>query len=160
MAKLDDSEEKWLDQLDGLCSNLNVDPEAAEKSKESFLVIKRNYTLDGDLVHWMACALYVACRTSVTPTVQSGTAVESNCVSLTRLLRLCNISLIQFFIKIKNWMEMASMPNDFKERISHLEHKFAVSTVLYRNFQPIFQEIFSGLTNEPVKTHIKSKKHK
>ncbi|CAG9795684.1 unnamed protein product [Diatraea saccharalis] len=160
MAKPDDSEEKWIEQLDGLCSNLNVDPEAAIKSKESFLAIKRNYTLEGDLVHWMACALYVACRTSVTPTVQSGTAVESNCVSLTRLLRLCNISLIQFFTKIKNWMEMASMPNDFKERISHLEHKFAVSTVLFRNFQPIFQEIFSGLTNESVKTHIKSKKHK
>lgn len=70
-------------------------------------------------------------------------------------------SLIQFFTKIKNWMEMASMPNDFKERISRLEHKFAVSTVLFRNFQPIFQEIFSGLTNETIKSmSIKSKKHK
>ncbi|KAL4715050.1 hypothetical protein ACJJTC_003201 [Scirpophaga incertulas] len=160
MSQQDDNEESWIQQLDGLCSNLNVDPDAAKKSKDAFLEIKRNYTLDGELVHWMACALYVACRTSVTPTVQSGTAVESNCVSLTRLLRLCNISIIQFFNKIKNWMEMAAMPNDFKERISHLEHKFAVSSVLFKNFKPIFQEIFSGLTHEPIKTHIKSKKHK
>ncbi|KAL0820377.1 hypothetical protein ABMA28_006268 [Loxostege sticticalis] len=161
MAKPEDSEENWIEQLDTLCSDLNVDPVAAKKSKESFLEIKRHYTLDGDLLHWMACAMYVACRTSITPTVQSGKAVESNCVSLTRLLRLCNISLIQFFTKIKNWMEMASMPNDFKERISRLEHKFAVSTVLFRNFQPIFQEIFSGLTNETIKSmSIKSKKHK
>lgn len=155
MPKQDESEDSWIEELDNLCSKLNVDPVAAKKSRDSFLEIKRNYTLDGDPLHWMACALYVACRTSITPTLQSGKAVEGNCVSLTKLLRLCNISLIQFFNKIKNWMEMASMPTDFKERISRLEHKFAVSSVLFRKFQPIFQEIFTGLTNEPLKTHSK-----
>ncbi|XP_045778011.1 retinoblastoma-like protein 1 [Maniola jurtina] len=156
----DESDEKWIAAMDNLCSELNVDPVAAAKSKESFSEIKQNYTLDGDVLHWMACALYVACRTSITPTVQSGKAVEGNCVSLTRLLRLCNISLIQFFNKIKNWMEMALMSTDFKDRITRLEHKFAVSTVLFRKFQPIFQEIFSGLTNDPPKSNSKSKKHK
>ncbi|XP_050352885.1 retinoblastoma-like protein 2 isoform X1 [Nymphalis io] len=160
MSKQDESEDNWIAAMDNLCSKLNVDPVAAKKSKESFSEIKQNYTLDGDILHWMACALYVACRTSITPTVQTGKAVEGNCVSLTRLLRLCNISLIQFFNKIKNWMEMASMSTDFKDRITRLEHKFAVSTVLFRKFQPIFQEIFSGLTNEPVKTSTKSKKQK
>lgn len=44
------------------------------------------------------------------------------------------------------------MSTDFKDRISRLEHKFAVSTVLYRKFQPIFQEIFQGLkSDEPLK---------
>nr|XP_032519545.1 retinoblastoma-like protein 2 isoform X1 [Danaus plexippus plexippus]XP_032519546.1 retinoblastoma-like protein 2 isoform X2 [Danaus plexippus plexippus]XP_032519547.1 retinoblastoma-like protein 2 isoform X1 [Danaus plexippus plexippus] len=160
MAKPEESEENWVATMDNLCSQLNVDPGAAKKSKESYSEIKQNYTLDGDELHWMACALYVACRTSITPTVQSGKAVEGNCVSLTRLLRLCNISLIQFFNKIKNWMEMASMSTDFKDRITRLERKFAVSTVLFRKFQPIFQEIFSGLTNEPVKSNTKSKKQK
>ncbi|XP_045537437.1 retinoblastoma-like protein 1 [Papilio machaon] len=160
MSKPEESEENWISALDNLCSKLNVDPAAAEKSKKSFLEIKRNYTLDGDIQHWMACALYVACRTSITPTVQSGKVVEGNCVSLTRLLRLCNISLIQFFNKIKNWMEMALMSTDFKDRITRLEHKFAVSTVLFRKFLPIFQEIFSGLTSEPTKCNTKSKKQK
>lgn len=155
MSQLEDSEENLIAQMDGLCTNLNVDPVAAKKSKESFLDIKRNYTLDGDSLHWMACALYVACRTSITPTVQSGKAVEGNCVSLTRLLRLCNLSLIQFFNKIKNWMEMASMSTEFKDKMSHLESKFAVSTVLFRKFQPIFKEIFLGLTNEPLKSNSK-----
>ncbi|CAH0724345.1 unnamed protein product, partial [Brenthis ino] len=160
MSKQEESEENWIAAMDNLCSKLNVDPLAAQSSKLSFSQIKRNYTLDGDMLHWMACALYVACRTSITPTVQSGKAVEGNCVSLTRLLRLSNISLIQFFNKIKKWMEMALMSTDFKDRITRLEHKFAVSTVLFRKFQPIFQEIFSGLTSEPVKTNTKSKKHK
>lgn len=69
-------------------------------------------------------------------------------------------SLIQFFNKIKNWMEMAAMSTDFKDRISRLERKFAVSTVLFRKFKPIFQEIFTGLTDEPIKQTTKSKKHK
>ncbi|XP_072943092.1 retinoblastoma-like protein 1 isoform X2 [Epargyreus clarus] len=159
MSKPEESEENWIAAMDNLCCKLNVDPVAAKKSRESFAEIRQNYTLEGDTLHWMACALYVACRTSITPTVQSGKAVEGNCVSLTRLLRLCNISLIQFFKKIKNWMDMALMPSDFKDRITRLEHKFAVSTVLFRKFQPIFQEIFSGLTNEPLK-NTKSKKHK
>lgn len=46
MAKPEDSEENWIEQLDTLCSDLNVDPVAAKKSKESFLEIKRHYTLD------------------------------------------------------------------------------------------------------------------
>lgn len=37
-------------------------------------------------MHWLACALYEACRKSVTPTVGRGT-MEGNGVSLTRLLR-------------------------------------------------------------------------
>lgn len=76
------------------------------------------------------------------------------------MIHVLTHSLIQFFNKIKNWMEMAAMSTDFKDRISHLEHKFAVSTVLFRKFQPIFQEIFSGLTNEPMKNNTKSKKPK
>ncbi|XP_023954413.2 retinoblastoma-like protein 1 [Bicyclus anynana] len=154
----DESDDDWIAAMDNLCSKLTMDEVTTAKSKKSFSEIKRNYTLDGDILHWMACALYVACRSSITPTVTSGKALEGNCVSLTRLLRLCNISLIQFFTKIKNWMEMALMSTDFKDRITRLEHKFAVSTVLFRKFQPIFQEIFSGLINEPPKH--KSKKQK
>lgn len=41
--------------------------------------------LQGSELHWLACALYVACRSSV-PTVGKGTS-EGNYVSLTRILR-------------------------------------------------------------------------
>lgn len=36
----------WIEIIDGICSELNVDPSAAQKSKDSFLAINRNYTLD------------------------------------------------------------------------------------------------------------------
>ncbi|KAG8131886.1 hypothetical protein E2320_009781 [Naja naja] len=38
----------------------------------------------GDIIHWLACALYVACRRSVVPTVGSS-LMKGNCVSLTRI---------------------------------------------------------------------------
>lgn len=41
--------------------------------------------LQGSELHWLACSLYVACRSSV-PTVGKGTS-EGNYVSLTRILR-------------------------------------------------------------------------
>lgn len=41
--------------------------------------------MQGSELHWLACALYVACRSSV-PTVGRGTS-EGNYVSLTRILR-------------------------------------------------------------------------
>lgn len=46
MSILEDSEDSCIAKMDSLCSDLNVDPVAAQKAKESFLEIKRNYTLD------------------------------------------------------------------------------------------------------------------
>ena len=43
-------------------------------------------SLQGDVVHWLACSLYAACRKGSTPTVGKG-LMEGNCVSLTRILR-------------------------------------------------------------------------
>ena len=44
------------------------------------------FLFQGNQIHWLACALYEACRRTKVPTVGRGT-VEGNCVSLTRLLR-------------------------------------------------------------------------
>lgn len=54
MAKSEDNEKSWITQMDELCSNLNVDPVAAQKSKDSFLEIKRNYTLDVSIFYILA----------------------------------------------------------------------------------------------------------
>ncbi|XP_053519234.1 retinoblastoma-like protein 2 isoform X2 [Artibeus jamaicensis] len=94
----------------------------------------------GNDLHWLACALYVACRKSV-PTVSKGT-VEGNYVSLTRLLRCSEQSLIEFFNKMKKWEEMANLPQHFRERTERLERNFTVSAVVFKKYEPIFQEIF------------------
>ena len=60
-----------------------------------FLIIKQ-FFFQGDSLHWLACALYVACRKSVVPTVDSSATVEGNCVSLTRLLRAAKLRWVFF----------------------------------------------------------------
>ncbi|XP_030907691.2 retinoblastoma-like protein 2 isoform X3 [Melopsittacus undulatus] len=123
-----------------LCSSLNMDERARSEAWLSYQSMKRNYTLEGNDLHWLACALYVACRKAV-PTVSKGTA-EGNYVSLTRILRCSEQSLIEFFNKMKKWEDMANLPAQFRERTDKLERNFTVSAVIFKKYEPIFQDIF------------------
>ncbi|NWY04982.1 RBL1 protein, partial [Nothoprocta ornata] len=104
----------------------------------------------GEAAHWLACALYVACRKSLVPTVGSG-LMEGNGVSLTRILRSARLSLIQFFSKMKKWMDMSNLPQEFRERVERLERNFEVSTVIFKKFEPIFLDIFQNPYEETCK---------
>uniref|UniRef100_A0A8C8MD56 Retinoblastoma-like protein 2 n=1 Tax=Oncorhynchus tshawytscha TaxID=74940 RepID=A0A8C8MD56_ONCTS len=105
----------------------------------------------GSDLHWLACAIYVACRTPV-PTVDKGTA-EGNYVSLTRILRCSEQSLIEFFNKIKKWQDMASLPQDFRHSTEKLERNFTVSAVIFKKYVPIFKAIFKAPSDEPPRVH-------
>lgn len=76
-----------------VCAELNLDKASADEAWHSFQKLEVNYTLEGEKMHWLACALYVSCRKGVTPTIGGGgrTFIEGNCVSLTRLLKCCNL---------------------------------------------------------------------
>lgn len=127
-----------------------------------FLVLKWIIlNFQGDQLHWIGCALYVACRSTSTPTVgrTSVNAIEGNCVSLTRLLKLCNLSLIQFFSKCKSWADMANMPQDFRTKIDKLERNFSVSMVIFQKYQPMFIDIFKN-PNDDNSRAARSRRHK
>ncbi|XP_012256845.1 retinoblastoma-like protein 1 isoform X2 [Athalia rosae] len=152
MGQSDDVEDSTYSRHQDLCQKLNMDATAASEAWKSYETIRQNYTLEGDQLHWIGCALYVACRKSSTPTVgRTGANVEGNCVSLTRLLRLCNLSLIQFFNKSKNWADMANMPQDFRSKIDKLERNFAVSMLIFKKYQPIFTDIFANPADDIAK---------
>ncbi|XP_060849204.1 retinoblastoma-like protein 1 [Rhopalosiphum padi] len=147
---------KFLD----LCKGLNLDKNAASRAWETYMAVKENYSLDGDPSHWLACAIYVACRNVTEHTVgDSETLIEGNLVSLTRLLRLCNISLIHFIGKSKKWADMINMPPELRRKIDKLEKNFAVSMVIFKKFQPIFGAMFNMTKDEQTKTRY-SKKQK
>lgn len=63
----------------------------------------------------------------------------------------CLFSLIQFFSKMKKWMDMSNLPQEFRERIERLERNFEVSTVIFKKFEPIFLDIFQNPYEEPPK---------
>uniref|UniRef100_G3URC1 Uncharacterized protein n=1 Tax=Meleagris gallopavo TaxID=9103 RepID=G3URC1_MELGA len=110
------------------------------KAQHSYRDVRTKMVLLGNELHWLACALYVACRKAI-PTVSRGT-VESNYVSLTRILRCSEQSLIEFFNKMKKWEDMANLPSQFRERTERLERNFTVSAVIFKKYEPIFQDIF------------------
>ncbi|XP_036758234.2 retinoblastoma-like protein 1 isoform X2 [Manis pentadactyla] len=136
--------------LQALCQELNLDEGSAAEALDDFTTIRGNYSLEGEVLHWLACSLYVACRRSIIPTVGKG-IMEGNCVSLTRILRSAKLSLIQFFSKMKKWMDMSNLTQEFRERIERLERNFEVSTVIFKKFEPIFLDIFQNPYEEPPK---------
>ncbi|KFQ16507.1 Retinoblastoma-like 1, partial [Leptosomus discolor] len=60
-------------------------------------------------------------------------------------------SLIQFFSKMKKWMDMSNLPQEFRERVERLERNFEVSTVIFKKFEPIFLGIFQNPYEETSK---------
>ncbi len=80
-----------------------------------------------------------------------GATIQGNGVSLTRLLRCCKLSLIEFFKKVKNWADMSNLKTEFREKIDHLERNFAVSNVIFKKYQPIFLELFKDPALDPPK---------
>ncbi|XP_051932242.1 retinoblastoma-like protein 1 [Hippocampus zosterae] len=131
--------------LETLCQELNMDERTATEAMDNFTAIWNTYTLEGEVVHWLACSLYAACRKGSTPTVGKG-LMEGNCVSLTRILRTAKLSLIEFFSKMRKWSDMSNLCENFRLRMERLERNFEVSTVIFRKFQPIFAAMFRSPT--------------
>lgn len=151
MSDEDDFLQKARAGFEDLCRALNMDEEASTEAWKTYENISRNFTLEGSELHWLACALYVACRSSV-PTVGKGTA-EGNYVSLTRILRCSEMSLIEFFSKMKKWQDMANLPQDFRQSTNKLERNFTVSAVIFKKYVPIFKAIFKAPSDEPPRVH-------
>ncbi|KAI4872163.1 hypothetical protein NFI96_031002 [Prochilodus magdalenae] len=151
MNEEEDAMQKTRLAFEDLCRALNMDEEASNGAWRSYENISKNYTLEGSELHWLACALYVACRTAV-PTVGKGTA-EGNYVSLTRILRSSEQSLIEFFSKMKKWQDMANLPKEFRQSTEKLERNFTVTAVIFKKYVPIFKDIFKTPSEEPPRAH-------
>ncbi|XP_075939360.1 retinoblastoma-like protein 2 isoform X1 [Anarhichas minor] len=151
MSDEDEFLQKARTGFEDLCRALNMDEEASREAWRSYEDMSRNYTLEGSVLHWLSCSLYVACRSSV-PTVGKGTT-EGNYVSLTRILRCSEMSLIEFFNKMKKWQDMADLPQDFRQSTNKLERNFTVSAVIFKKYVPIFKAIFKAPSEEPTRVH-------
>ncbi|CAH1779421.1 unnamed protein product [Owenia fusiformis] len=46
---------------------------------------------------------------------------------------------------------MANLPTDFRDKVDRLERNFAVSTVIFKKYEPIFLDIFKNPANDPPK---------
>lgn len=119
---------------------LNLDNETLNDVWESYLHVIENHTLSGKKTDWLACALYMSCRKCGPTTVRGQCKTETNMVSLTKILRTCNTSLVTFFHKIKIWMEFSN--SEQIKKIDQIEKNFCVTAVIFRKFKPIYESIF------------------
>eukprot|EP00066_Takifugu_rubripes_P022590 XP_011611856.1 PREDICTED: retinoblastoma-like protein 1 isoform X1 [Takifugu rubripes] len=145
--------------LEKLCQELNMDEQTATEAMQNFTAIWATHTLEGDVVHWLACSLYAACRKGSTPTVGKG-LMEGNCVSLTRILRTSKLSLIQFFSKMRKWADMSNLSQNFRLRLKQLERNFEVSMVIFRKFELIFVDMFQNPQGEEPPRKSRTRKHR
>ena len=64
-------------------------------------------------------------------------------------------SLIQFFQKMKKWLDMTNSEEDFRKKIERLNRNFAVVSVIFKKYDNIFFTIFKSPVYlvESAKTH-------
>ncbi|KAH8419829.1 hypothetical protein KR009_003086 [Drosophila setifemur] len=145
----DDTQEMTKAKYTNLCRELNMDHQTEKEGYQMYYEVSQRCSMEGESLHWLCCALYAACRRSNTPTVIGQDAVvRGNCVSLNNLLRCCQMSIYDFKTKIKQWCDMANLPQEFVNEIEVLDRKFSITFTLYKRFRTIFDKIFTCPPNE------------
>ncbi|XP_017869842.1 PREDICTED: retinoblastoma family protein [Drosophila arizonae] len=156
-ATMDDYFEPMRQKFESLCRDLNMDIKTESEAFKMLKEVLKHYSLEGEILHWFCCALFVACRQSTTPTVGGQNAVVmGNCVPLNNLLRCCQMSIYEFKKKIKLWCDMANMPHTFAQQMEELERKFSITFTIYKKYRDIFDQVFLCPPNE--KNHSKNSK--
>ncbi|KAK4301850.1 hypothetical protein Pmani_026025 [Petrolisthes manimaculis] len=133
-----------------LSLDLNLDQVTADEAWTNYQNIQLKYTLEGEQLPWLACALYAACRRRSVPTVggRPGNMIQGNCVSLTRMLQHCNLPLTEFIKKMKSWLAMSHFDEGFCRSVDLLERNFAVSNNIFKKYKPIFLDLFKDPAND------------
>ena len=86
--------------------------------------------MQGEVVHWLACSLYAACRKGSTPTVGKG-LMEGNCVSLTRILRTAKLRSVTVSCDVPHNVRIQKHLANCGNYHLHIEGSWNYSLILY-----------------------------
>uniref|UniRef100_A0A8L7SZ97 BMA-LIN-35, isoform f n=3 Tax=Brugia TaxID=6278 RepID=A0A8L7SZ97_BRUMA len=123
-----------------ICKQLDpkIDEDFIEKAWKQYDTVGKQYVLEGKQLTWYACAVYLS--------MWQGSLLE-NAVpkkySLAKLLKICKLSVLEFFDKGTKWVEMINGPRRLKDHISRVQSSLAVSAVVFKKLLPIFRKIFA-----------------
>ncbi|XP_076823739.1 retinoblastoma-like protein 1 [Clavelina lepadiformis] len=142
---MENEDEEVEQRFRDLCLAVNMDKPTMELAWKAYETTKTNYTLEGDTLHWLVCALYSACRRNL-PIMKSvsGQSLPSNCVSLTILLREAKFSFISFLKKMDKWLQMNNSMSigPLADHVASLDRSFRVSTVVFKKYRLVFKHVF------------------
>lgn len=125
------------ESISQLCNSLNLDKQTADDVSKAFTRVGERFIVEGDKSQWLACAIYV---------ITNKNTKSSNGVSLTQLLRLCKLSLVDFLSSMDKWLKMTEPSAEIRSRISHLERNFNVSAVVFKKYKEIFPDVFKPIS--------------
>lgn len=143
------------ESINQLCNQLNLDKQTADEVCQAFTKVGEQFIVEGDKTQWIACAIYVI--TNKNPqSMPTG-------VSLTQLLRLCKLSLVDFLSMMDKWLKMTEPSSEIRSKISHLERNFNVSAVVFKKYREIFPDVFKQISakskeQSPEKAHNRTRK--
>ncbi|CAG9863709.1 unnamed protein product [Phyllotreta striolata] len=146
MVLSNEDDVQLLNKLRDLCSKLNLDQKTIDLAWDNFSNINKNFTLEGDALSWLGCAVFIASQSvtalSNVDQIYIDYIVKKNGVSLTSLLCHSKLSFAQFFSNIKKWVDMAHLSEHFKNMIQTVEDTYGVSYNTFKKYCSIFPQIF------------------
>ncbi|XP_053674737.1 retinoblastoma family protein-like [Anopheles nili] len=142
-----------------ICRALNIDADTEKRSWQSYEKARNQFDLTGEPKHWMCCALYVACLQDMPVVGHPDHYIQGNGVNISNLLSQCNVSIQEFFSKMKQWSGIRSLPTRLQTAVDNLHHEFSVSIAAYTAFSEDFPRIFNetNITPDEPKRNKKSK---
>uniref|UniRef100_A0A1I8G641 DUF3452 domain-containing protein n=1 Tax=Macrostomum lignano TaxID=282301 RepID=A0A1I8G641_9PLAT len=127
-----------------LCDELCLQNSERVEAWEKYRTVWSNYSLDGEPMQWLVCSLF-DCVKQRSHAETSGTHlsdISSGMLSLSRLLKLSGVTLMQFFHRMRQWVNMVDMSTDFKSRMMMLERQFSITAICFRKMTVVFPKIF------------------
>ncbi|CAG9799243.1 unnamed protein product [Chironomus riparius] len=129
--------------FDEICSKLNIDSVVRKNAYLQFKEVSKNTILNGDIKHWICCAIFTACSKTKIPTVSiCENFVQGNGISLVKLINECNLNIFSFFEKIEIWLKVSSVPNVISQKVETLKRNFQLSQLIYKEFSNMFTKLF------------------
>ncbi|CAD5207398.1 unnamed protein product [Bursaphelenchus okinawaensis] len=115
----------------------DIDGLLLEKAWKQYDQIKQQVLLEGNEKVWMVCSFYTN-SFQATPYGQDPVYTYS----LLKLLRTCNVSVLEFFVKLGKWLNMISASRRLVDHATRVEASLSVSTVIYKKYLKIFRAVF------------------
>ncbi|KHN83919.1 Retinoblastoma-like protein 2 [Toxocara canis] len=150
-----ESKEQPSEEFVDVCKKLDpdIDPELLDKAWKQFDTVGQQYVLEGSNLAWMACSIYLSMWQS-TPIGQD----LRYRYPVSKLNRICKISVLEFFDKLSKWVVMAGGARRMQEQVSRIQSSLAVSTVVYKKLLPIFRRVFAPPSEDHTEAPIDCKK--
>ncbi|KAK6056696.1 Retinoblastoma-associated protein A domain protein, partial [Cooperia oncophora] len=123
-----------------------IDPNMSDDLKDNVwtqvCMMIEKVDLDDETIAYVACAFY--CVMLEMDKFQQ----KPFPYSMHRILKICSVSVVEFFDKLKRWIEIATSSKKIADHAHKVESSLSVSFVIFKKFLPIFRSLFQLVASD------------